>query len=140
MLRLFCRYLEPKSVLLGLLLFFFGGGGIPPDFFSPQAFFSLRKVSFTAMEICIFVDNSHARNMPGSRERQERCLPARSRSWCSASHAYFPLSLGLSRWVGRYRRQMPETQACCCCQQNLCSKRRTASCQLRSSSPSWSYS
>ena len=49
-----------------------GGGGDTPDFFSPQTFFSLRKVSFAAMDICIFVDNSHARNMPGSRERQDK--------------------------------------------------------------------
>ena len=29
-------------------------------FFSPQIIFSLCEVSFTAMEICIFTENSHA--------------------------------------------------------------------------------
>ena len=56
---------------LGAPWWFFWGGGTP-NFFSSPTFFSLWKVSFTAMAICVFVDNSHAWNMPGSRERQDK--------------------------------------------------------------------
>ena len=53
-LQLFRGYLELKSVLFFVVVFGMN------HFFSPPTFFSSAESSFTAVEICVFADNSHA--------------------------------------------------------------------------------